>query len=177
MIFRDLYTTEYEAPSYFLHIADWPSYLVMQGVHVFQSLGGRRGERKKERERCILFIVPCYILCMLLKASTARCSCALSGAGSARTVRLRTGYWGDAMVRLSLASPQRELLHRVVSVGSNFAGGSIWPRAANTRAASSCMSNQHWIHLLQRHKPLVILLLICFSRTFPLLLRLFQSRT
>lgn len=58
MIFRDLYTTEYEAPSYFLHIADWPSYLVMQGVHVFQSLGGRRGERKKRKREVHPFYSP-----------------------------------------------------------------------------------------------------------------------
>lgn len=80
--------------------------------------------------------------------------------------------------KLSLASPRQEILRRAVSVGSNFAGGSIWPQATNTRAAilaSSRLSDQHWTHLLQRHKPHVILLLLSLSWTFPLLLNCFSS--
>lgn len=74
----------------FLHITDWPSYLVVQGVYVFQSLGGRRGWAKKER--CRLFLFPQYILCVLGKASAARYSWTLSDVGYARTIQLRTGW-------------------------------------------------------------------------------------
>lgn len=144
----------------------------MQGVYVFEpGREERERKKKKKKESCVLYIFPWYILCMLVKASTAW---TLSNVGYARTVLVMGCHF-----KLSPASPQWEILRRAVSTGSNFAGGSMWPRAANTRAAvlaSSRTSNQHWTHFLQRHKPHAILLLVSFAWTFPLLLRLFQLR-
>lgn len=142
----------------------------------FRAWEGGEGKKKK---RCILFIFPWYILCMSVVASTARYSWTLGDIGYARTVQPHTGEWWDAV------SNSRWPLHgeRFCVVLYPWAAilqvGSTWPRAANTRAAvlaSSHTSNQHWTRLLQRHKPRVILLLVSFSWTFPLLLGLFQSR-
>lgn len=74
----------------FLHITGWPSYLVMQGVYVFQSLGGKsRGSRKREVHP---FYLPQYILCVLVKASAARYSWTRSDWGCARTIQPHAGW-------------------------------------------------------------------------------------
>lgn len=48
MIFRDLYTTEYEAPSHFYRSQIGLSRHVIQRVYAFQSLVGGEGKEKKE---------------------------------------------------------------------------------------------------------------------------------
>lgn len=87
MIFRDLYTTEYEAPSHFYRSQIGLSRHVIQRVYAFQSLVGRRGEGKKRGERSASFLSsPGIFSAWLVKASTARYSGTLRNAGHARTI-------------------------------------------------------------------------------------------
>lgn len=164
----------------FLHLADWP-FLSCDTESVHVSGPGREkrgGEKRDERSASFLFS-PGVFTAWLVKASTARYGRTLRNAGHARTIsRVLASDGMPFQAPTGLSWP--EILCCVCLWAVIFVGGSIWPWAANTGTAvlsSSHKSNQRWTHLLQRHKPHAFLLLMYFSRTFPLLLRLFQSGT